>query len=132
MDDKELDLVKRIERTTEQYAHINKTEMEALDRIDEALRMADEALERRVTEILHEHAKRRLRVANTIAELHRRVGILPIPGPEPRDPGVKIYSEPVSDDAEEPMPRLLSVAPARPTSLKAALDGIRSKEGTND
>jgi len=100
-------LVERIRATLANHDERHDEELKTLDEVERLLKLADDEIIRRVEQIMHEHALRRLRVANAVAELHRRISILPIPGPEPRDSGIQIYADAADNTDRIPLPKLV-------------------------
>lgn len=117
----------RIDEAIEMHRDQANAEMAAVNKLDKALEAFDLELETRIKQVMADHTARRVRISNAIAELNRRVGMLPIPGPEPVESGVKVYEEPMDDD--DSLPSVLSEVPTlpkpktTPPSLVAALKG---------
>lgn len=128
--DTDLDLVRRIHAVLDIHSTNTSDEMRALEKIDESLRAADQELADKVADIMDAHAKRRVRIANAIAELNRRVSILPIPGPEPVDRGLNVYAE-ATEEETDALPSVLEKMPTlpqpktTPPSLVSALKGAK-------
>mgnify|MGYP001604953208 CR=1 FL=1 len=121
-------MTKRIDEALEMHRDQANAEMAAVDKLDKALEAFDLELETRIKQVMADHTERRVRISNALEELNRRIGMLPIPGPEPVERGIKVYEEPMDDD-DGSLPSVLSEVPTlpkpktTPPSLVAALKG---------